>query len=1031
MAHPAPYGISYASNKDDKGVGDGPATGKPYIHDEYKGKKTSKEEPSVDDMLTVQDVFSAEEGVVVVVAQEVSQEATTALVVAQEVSQEATPALLEDQQSAEEQRSFLQPAAARAAAEEALATEHPRKIKTAEGFIRRLNEATGTHSIARLEQDDGDTRKTELSLPQATTDIPEIEYKDEHNEIREERPTVVKEIVATTFSEEEGVATEETQAKETTEEELKGSLNEKRDLPDKEGVASEPVQANGNGTGSKPEKKKKKKKFPYGTTSWQQCRHGAVLISQEHPSAPEGWYNLCHILEDESGRPMPRCKREECMTTRQKARIRKIQEERKASEERLASAEENSHDEADQAAMAFSEEEGVAIAKQYRTKQDENEEVILYLRHEDDGGDLPEQEGVVSQEDQDSEKDSEEAGSQEEDPEEQEEQDSEEAGAQEEDPEGIINPGESVERIQICQKSMEVSGQETNKAKPKEWILDWKFRKGEQEMEVTQGYVCQNIVMNWNNLPYQIYGEGWNIEEGNNDDTFGREKMRQGDEFEIFATAWYVEKEEMDFEAPSEESEGTIRQGDNTFERGQDEAQRPWGHLYASDRELFCIPEGAKVKVVHRHCRWKTESPRIDSVKVEIREIEGDGSREQAIVTMRSWINKCNTREDAGFKCRLGNSASENAAEIRWEDIKGRVTSVDLLFFFERGLYMEADTITTPRRMCDKEGTTLEGCHLSKRVKNMKKKKGQQGQLDLMISEKLLEKVNESLSRSGEGVMKIYREDEGNNNNNNNGTHAEINDTETSDDASNEWNEEDKEEIEEWRTKERLMDRIIKDQSRKAEWCRELDKEMETAHKARLFKTRVKDECPEGKHLTQVEQCEMGDAFMSKGQLSEAAVAIISGVIVRAAIRSRRIDYLTKTIGAIKKTMAEEVQEGKERPSKHRKPKREDQSKRQVDKLWDVMINFLDWKTPEYDGTKRYCDLTDVLQCVKMVQDWQGGHDMVRKREGIIKSDTQLLTRSTEDRKGEQIYRAVDVNDEHIRHFEEQIRHKVSIMKAF
>jgi len=485
----------------------------------------------------------------------------------------------------------------------------------------------------------------------------------------------------------------------------------------------------------------------------------------------------------------------------------------------------------------------------------------------------------------------------------------------------------------------------------------------------------------------------------------------------------------MDFEAPSEESEGTIRQGDNTFERGQDEAQRPWGHLYASDKELLCIPKGAKVKVIQRYCRWKAESARIDSVKVDSCDIEGDGSREQAIVTMRSWISKCNARKDAGFKCRLGNSATENAAEIRWEDIKGRVTSVDLLFFFERGLYMEADTITIPRRMCDKEETILEGCHLSKRVRN--KKKGQQGQLDLMISEKLLEKVNESLSRSGEGVLKIYGEDEGNNNNNNNGTHAEINDTETSDDASKEWNKEDKEQIEEWRSNEKLMERIIKDQSIGAEWCRQLDTEMETAHKAKSFKSRTRDECPEGKHLTQVEQSGIGDACMSKGQLSEAAVAIISGAIVGAAIRSRRIDYLMKTIGAIKKTMAEEVQEGKEDPSMHKKPKRKDQSKRQVDKLWDVMIDFLDWKTPEYGGTKRHCDLTDVLQCVKMVRDWQGGHDMVRRREGISKSDTQLLTRSTEDRKGEQIYRAVDVKDDHIRHFEEQIRHKVSIMKAF
>ena len=195
------------------------------------------------------------------------------------------------------------------------------------------------------------------------------------------------------------------------------------------------------------------------------------------------------------------------------------------------------------------------------------------------------------------------------------------------------------------------------------------------------------------------------------------------------------------------------------------------------------------------------------------------------------------------------------------------------------------------------------------------KKKGQQGQLDLMISEKLLEKVNESLRRSGEGVLKIYREDEGNNNNNNNGTHAEINDTETSDDASKEWNKEDKEQIEEWRSNEKLMERIIKDQGIGAEWCRQLDTEMETAHKAKSFKSRTRDECPEGKHLTQVEQSGIGDACMSRGQLSEAAVAIISGAIVGAAIRSRRIDYLMKTIGAIKKTMAEEVQEGKEDPS--------------------------------------------------------------------------------------------------------------------
>ena len=75
--------------------------------------------------------------------------------------------------------------------------------------------------------------------------------------------------------------------------------------------------------------------------------------------------------------------------------------------------------------------------------------------------------------------------------------------------------------------------------------MEWKFKQGTESIEVTHGYVCQNIVMNWDDAPHQIYGEVFDVEEDSNEDTFKRMgNMKGKEEFEIFAVAWYLEQGE-------------------------------------------------------------------------------------------------------------------------------------------------------------------------------------------------------------------------------------------------------------------------------------------------------------------------------------------------------------------------------------------------------------------------------------------------------------------------------------------------------
>ena len=139
-------------------------------------------------------------------------------------------------------------------------------------------------------------------------------------------------------------------------------------------------------------------------------------------------------------------------------------------------------------------------------------------------------------------------------------------------------------RIHICKKTAEL-GANAARGKMNKWLLDWKFKQGEQDKEVTEGYVCQNIVMNWDNVPHSIYGECWNVEDETSDE-FTRCSMSGNEEFEIFAAAWYLEKDELSCETSTRGSEATIWQGDNALKRSPG-SDTPWGDLHAFEKNTL------------------------------------------------------------------------------------------------------------------------------------------------------------------------------------------------------------------------------------------------------------------------------------------------------------------------------------------------------------------------------------------------------------------------------------------------------------
>ena len=89
---------------------------------------------------------------------------------------------------------------------------------------------------------------------------------------------------------------------------------------------------------------------------------------------------------------------------------------------------------------------------------------------ESDSGDQPEDEGVVPQETQETQ--------------ETQAQESQEKSQSEDDEEEDTQ--ESRERIHICKKTTEL-GANAVRGKMNKWLLDWKFKQGEQDKEVTEG----------------------------------------------------------------------------------------------------------------------------------------------------------------------------------------------------------------------------------------------------------------------------------------------------------------------------------------------------------------------------------------------------------------------------------------------------------------------------------------------------------------------------------------------------------------
>ena len=128
---------------------------------------------------------------------------------------------------------------------------------------------------------------------------------------------------------------------------------------------------------------------------------------------------------------------------------------------------------------------------------------------------------------------------------------------------------------------------------------------------------------------------------------------------------------------------------------------------------------------------------------------------------------------------------------------------------------MDTDTFTQPRRICDRTGAHLKGCRMVKAPKGRRRA--------LVVSRKMFETVNEVMEERDEGSLRVCYEDE--ERTHNISTHAHIEDTEVSIDASREWNEHDKEVIEGWKSIEVVTEYIVKCQEDGSRWLR---KESET-----------------------------------------------------------------------------------------------------------------------------------------------------------------------------------------------------------
>ena len=365
----------------------------------------------------------------------------------------------------------------------------------------------------------------------------------------------------------------------------------------------------------------------------------------------------------------------------------------------------------------------------------------------------------------------------------------------------------------------------------------------------------------------------------------------------------------------------------------------------------------------------------------------GTGDEEQATMIMRRWINNCSTKKDK-YRCEL---EGDDPNEIIWESSGGSNKYIDLLTFFERGFYMDTDTFTQPRRICDRTGAHLKGCRMVKAPKGRRRA--------LVVSRKMFETVNEVMEERDEGSLRVCYEDE--EKTHNISTHAHIEDTEVSIDASREWNEHDKGVIEGWKSIEVVTEHIVKGQEDGEDWCREIEK-----FSKKRFGRRPESKDYGERNLTAAEIAEIVATCQQRRQLSEAAVTLIIAAIVEAASQSRDPLNLIRTLRALKRVTCD-GHSGNEHDG-------------QMIRLWKVMEDHIVRKTNEQDKTA--CELGDFLQCMSLVRDWKGGCAMRVKGKIVDVADTQVMTTgSVEDCRGEQIYRSRDIEERHIKDFKEKI----------
>ena len=96
--------------------------------------------------------------------------------------------------------------------------------------------------------------------------------------------------------------------------------------------------------------------------------------------------------------------------------------------------------------------------------------------------------------------------------------------------------------------------------------------------------------------------------------------------------------------------------------------------------------------------------------------------------------------------------------------------------------------------------------------------------------------------------------------------------------------------------------------------------------------------------------------------------------------------------------------------------------------MWEKIIEHMAKKMNEQG--KEYCDLTDFLQCIKLVRDWKGGCSMRVTGKIVDVSDTEVLTvEGLNGGRGEQLYRSSDVEDRHIKCLEEKVEQKKLTIK--